>query len=189
MRGGREGRGQAVQGEKALRPTDRHTHARARALAPCISRLSEASGSLPDHYLPYLPCDDDDGPTCEHHRQALLLLLLLLPTYATYSHTHVLPSRRSHALAELELRFPASTPRVPSRTRPRPCTYVCVCRARVSVRSRTTNITLAHTERASERASRRGGDRASAPLGGSRVNYRLDRILCCLVVFQRAERK
>lgn len=43
-------------------PTHTHTHT-----LPSIGRLSEASGSLPDHYLPYLPCDDDDGPSCKHH--------------------------------------------------------------------------------------------------------------------------
>lgn len=76
---------------------------------PCIGRLSEASGSLPDHYLPYLPCDDDDGSTCERITDSLSFAYV-------YTHTHHIRACiiiRSHFYLYLELRFSALTSRAP----------------------------------------------------------------------------
>lgn len=125
-----------------------------------IGWLSNASGSLPDHYLPYLPCDDDDGrPACELRER----------------------SRKSVGLAAVRAIFARSKAAERSLTLASYSPYAAsTYDRRARTRSPFRLVPVTHTEPARSRVG---------PLGGSRVNYRLDRILRCFVVFQRAERK
>lgn len=78
------------------------------------SRLSEASGSLPDHYLPYLLCDDDDGPSLRAPIDPL-------------AHTHVDTSPYSYPHFYSHLELPASRA-LTSRIFQCAHIWICACR-------------------------------------------------------------